>query len=109
MSTHFADGSTVVGNDDFRDQQESLKPKHKSPLPTTASSTRRVFINDIESELEERPFFVLTGKDGLIAALQKLDRQLREVSRTNDAYATLFNNSNSLEDSNCYRRRKVMN
>ena len=30
---------------------------------------------------EERPFFVKIGKDGLIAALQKLDRQLRNVRR----------------------------
>ena len=28
---------------------------------------------------DERPFFVKIGKDGLIAALQKLDRQLRNV------------------------------
>ncbi|KAH9911645.1 hypothetical protein B0H21DRAFT_782413 [Amylocystis lapponica] len=32
--------------------------------------------------VEDRPFFVSIGKDGLIAALQKLDQQLRKSGRT---------------------------
>jgi len=30
--------------------------------------------------LEERPFFIRIGKDGVIAALEKLDQQLVQVS-----------------------------
>ena len=37
------------------------------------------FATAVDYMEEERPFFVKIGKDGLIAALQKLDRQLRNV------------------------------
>lgn len=82
--SNYADGSTVVG-DDSRDQQDFLKSKPKvndDLLPNPLLPKKRVghpFVNSIETELEERPFFVRIGKDGLIAALQKLDRQLAEV------------------------------
>ncbi|KAJ3908411.1 hypothetical protein F5879DRAFT_937483 [Lentinula edodes] len=84
--SNYADGSTVVG-DDSRDQQDFLKSKPKvndDLLPNPVSPKKRVghpFVNSIETELEERPFFVRIGKDGLIAALQKLDRQLAESGR----------------------------
>ena len=39
------------------------------------------FVAAVDYMEEERPFFVKIGKDGLIAALQKLDRQLRNVRR----------------------------
>ncbi|KAF5376569.1 hypothetical protein D9757_008279 [Collybiopsis confluens] len=79
MSTQFAEGSTIVDHDDFRDRQ---KPNYKPSLPTTPP--RRVghpFVNTIEAELEERPFFVRIGKDGLIGALTELDQQLKESGR----------------------------
>ncbi|KAJ4488234.1 hypothetical protein J3R30DRAFT_3667623 [Lentinula aciculospora] len=84
--SNYADGSTVVG-DDLRDQQPLSKSKfaeENDPLPSTPSSKKRVgqpFVNSIETELEERPFFVRIGKGGLIAALQKLDKQLAESGR----------------------------
>lgn len=90
MSLHFADASTVVGDDNSREQQDFMKPKYKettAPNPAASSSSKRVgkpFMNDIESGLEERPFFVRIGKDGLIAALQKLDKQLKEVCCSED-------------------------
>ena len=37
------------------------------------------FATAVDYMEEERPFFVKIGKDGLIAALQKLDGQLRNV------------------------------
>ncbi|KAJ3726293.1 hypothetical protein EV361DRAFT_927115 [Lentinula raphanica] len=81
MST-YADGSTVVG-DDLRDQQDFLKPKAKTPHSPVAPPKRagKPFVNSIDTELEERPFFVRIGKDGLIGALQKLDKQLVESGR----------------------------
>ena len=39
------------------------------------------FATAVDYMEEDRPFFVKIGKDGLIAALQKLDGQLRNVRR----------------------------
>jgi hypothetical protein len=38
------------------------------------------FSKTADYALEERPFFVPVGKDGIIVALEKIDRQLRNVS-----------------------------
>jgi hypothetical protein len=86
MSTHFADGSTVVDDDLRRDQQEFMKPKSKASSSGrgAGSSNHHIgqpFVNSIETEVEDRPFFVRVGKDGLIAALQKLNQQLKESGR----------------------------
>jgi regulator of protease activity HflC (stomatin/prohibitin superfamily) len=85
MSLHFADVSTVVG--DERDA-DIMKPNHKDlPLPTSASGSKqrigKPFLDKVNagSEFDERPFFVRIGKDGLIAALQKLDKQLVQSGR----------------------------
>lgn len=92
MSNHFADASTVVG-DDSR-EQDFVKPKYKeTALPAGSSSgpsrVGKPFVNSIESGLEERPFFVRIGKDGLIAALQKLDQQLADVCVQKNSYITI--------------------
>jgi len=80
MSTY---GSTVVG-DDLREQQDLLKPLGKRPESSVSPNGRtagKPFVNDIETEIEERPFFVRIGKGGLISALQELDKQLAQSGR----------------------------
>ena len=76
------DGTTVV------DGATSVPPSHmymngKSSVGEEPHKPRRNFSANFATAVdymeEERAFFVKIGKDGLIAALQKLDRQLRAV------------------------------
>ncbi|KAF8969857.1 hypothetical protein BDZ97DRAFT_2055545 [Flammula alnicola] len=60
-----------------------------SHSPTKPQPSRHGFTskspNDfttVDYTVEERPFFIPIGKDGVIAALEKLDQQLRESGRT---------------------------
>ena len=55
------------------------KPSHRGGAERELSVGN--FATAVDYMEEERPFFVKIGKDGLIAALQKLDRQLRNVRR----------------------------
>ncbi|KAK1232031.1 hypothetical protein PQX77_004837 [Marasmius sp. AFHP31] len=78
-----AEGSTVIGDRDFNNHR-------LSPVPSTSkihkpSDKRRVpetseFITS-DYSLEDRPFFVPIGKDGVTAALQKLDNELKQSGR----------------------------
>jgi hypothetical protein len=51
--------------------------------PFSADKKAKLPVNDFvraaDYMLDEREFFVSIGKDGLIAALQKLDKQLENV------------------------------
>ncbi|KAI0821860.1 band 7 domain-containing protein [Trametes gibbosa] len=79
----FGDGTTVVdgpvssvqssGNGKMRFEEPS-KPSHSKSSAANFSAT-------VDYTEEERPFFVKIQKDGLIAALQKLDRQLKNTGR----------------------------
>lgn len=70
----------------------------KNPGPRRAGdgygkSDRKIgndFVATVDYTVEERPFFVPIGKDGVIAALEKLDQQLLKVTE---------NNSNTLGES----------
>ena len=57
------------------EEPDFIKSAHPKGLSTN-------FAAAVDYMEEERPFFVKIGKDGLIAALQKLDRQLRSVRVT---------------------------
>lgn len=91
MPSAFGEASTVVG--------DSFKPRDDSPFPVKEKSGRATtsnlldsaatskskekaddFVATMDYTLEERPFFVRIGKDGVIAALERLDRQLVDVS-----------------------------
>ena len=61
------------------------KPAHRGGLDRELSVGN--FATAVDYMEEERPFFVKIGKDGLIAALQKLDGQLRNV-RTISSFIT---------------------
>ena len=53
------------------------KPSHRGGVDRELSVGN--FATAVDYMEEDRPFFVKIGKDGLIAALQKLDGQLRNV------------------------------
>ena len=83
------DATTVVERSPSR-HPHNARPAHgkprideepefsKSAKPAREFSTAN-FATTLDYLEEERPFFVKIGKDGLIAALQKLDTQLRNV------------------------------
>ncbi|TFK87557.1 hypothetical protein K466DRAFT_586278 [Polyporus arcularius HHB13444] len=65
-SPHFTNGKAPISEE-----------PHKTRLEYSAAN----FATAVDYMEEERPFFVKIGKDGLIAALQKLDQQLRAAGR----------------------------
>lgn len=78
------DNTTVVGDRDTlrKDQDFSLQSRDfKSAI--THGKQRQLQENHFSTTLdymdEDRPFFVAIGKDGVTAALQKLDAQLVKV------------------------------
>ena len=79
------DATTVVdGSAHYREHTNGHS--FKAPIDEVPQKPRRReyaspanFATAVDYMEEERPFFVKIGKDGLIAALQKLDRQLRAV------------------------------
>ncbi|KAF8729392.1 hypothetical protein AX14_006158 [Amanita brunnescens Koide BX004] len=86
MTSVFGDNTTVVGLGEAHvsfdgnvHDRSSGKSKEK---PSLILSTANIddFIS-VDYALEERPFFVPIGKDGIVAALQKLDRQLKNAGR----------------------------
>ncbi|OCH86450.1 band 7 domain-containing protein [Obba rivulosa] len=92
-STSLGDNTTVVNgggsiapkdlsndrlHDDFP-QKHSTSRKGRHDLDAVEEST---FLKPEDYTLADRPFFVNIGKDGLIAALQKLDVQLKNDGRT---------------------------
>jgi len=86
-SSNFGDNATVVGDLSYKRQDETFK----EPSPHKPSTSRIGMIgkgrmhNEFTSTdyaLEERPFFIPIQKDGVIAALNKLNKQLVEAGMT---------------------------
>jgi hypothetical protein len=77
--TSIADHTTVVGDRDFgsKIERDFGSKNSQTPSPSKAAGG---FLHTADYTLEERPFFVPIGKDGLIGALQRLDQQLIAVS-----------------------------
>ncbi|KAK7043702.1 hypothetical protein VNI00_008313 [Paramarasmius palmivorus] len=78
-----AEGSTVVGDRDFA-LVNDLTKSHGSSSAQKASRKRKALTGEFVSTdygMEERPFFVPIGKNGLVDALKKLDEQLLQSSR----------------------------
>lgn len=87
-STSVGEATTVVGGamshvGDPSYLTESYYPKKSSSNGKSISRGMPLkgFVETTDYMDTERPFFVTIGKDGLIAALQKLDVQLRNVSK----------------------------
>lgn len=84
--SNFGDNSTVVGDPSYKLQDDTLT---KEPSPHKPSTSRtgvtskgrkhNEFTSSTDYTLEERPFFVPITKDGVIVALNKLNKQLVEV------------------------------
>lgn len=91
------DADTVIGGPSYPVKHRGLKksdPIDESFDSTNSTHPRKgVSLHDFSKTadyaLEERPFFVPVGKDGIIVALEKIDRQLRNVS-TRDLYIILL-------------------
>ncbi|KAF9232973.1 hypothetical protein BU15DRAFT_90514 [Melanogaster broomeanus] len=92
-SLSIADGATVVaGPLSVANRKELSKergddfPVKSYPLVTSESSKLKAVGHDFSKAdyaMEDRPFFVPIGKDGVTAALQKLDSQLQQTGRSN--------------------------
>ncbi|KAL0071611.1 hypothetical protein AAF712_001468 [Marasmius tenuissimus] len=78
-----AEGSTVIGDREFSNHRLSPVPStskiHKSSGKPRVPDTSEFITSDYS--LEDRPFFIPIGKDGVIAALQKLDKELQQSGR----------------------------
>ncbi|KAF9533426.1 hypothetical protein CPB83DRAFT_845240 [Crepidotus variabilis] len=79
MGSNFGDNSTVVGDLPTKSSLKDVKPtSYVKAGPSTPIASD--FITT-DYALEERPFFIPIGRGGLIAALEKLDVQLRAAGR----------------------------
>jgi hypothetical protein len=81
------DADTVVGGPSYPVKYKGLKKSDRIDESYDSSSThprKGVSLHDFSKTadyaLEERAFFVPIGKDGVITALEKIDKQLRDVS-----------------------------
>jgi hypothetical protein len=93
MTSNFGDANTVVGDSFYlkqdlkrvdetssnRDFDHSTKYKQRH---ATNSKSQNDFIT-LDYGIEERPFLIPIGSDGVIGALSKLDDQLKQVLKIN--------------------------
>lgn len=82
MSTLYAEGTTVYGGEAKRKdtREDFLAYKESSSLkPATQPEQKVESFVDANYTLQDRPFFVVIGKGGVLAALEKLDQQLTQV------------------------------
>lgn len=83
MSSNFGDNSTVVGDPAYKRTGESTSKESSPHLGGFHTSTGKSRMNEfttVDYTIQERPFFIPIGKDGVIAALEKLDKQLQDVT-----------------------------
>lgn len=74
------DGTTVVDGHVSTVVSGNGKARFEEPFkPSAHKASAANFVSALDYMEEDRQFFVKIEKDGLIAALQKLDRQLKNV------------------------------
>lgn len=84
MASNFGDANTVVGDTAYLKRVDettlnhSTKYKQRHATNGKSRSVQNDFIT-LDYAIEERPFFVPIGSEGVIGALSKLDNQLRQV------------------------------
>ena len=88
MASNFGDANTVVGDTSYlkridetslnRDFDHSTKYKQQHATNGKSRSDQNDFIT-LDYGIEERPFLVPIGPEGVIGALSKLDSQLQQV------------------------------
>lgn len=87
------DGTTVVAGPASIANRKELSMEHSDDFPAKPYSptTNGLFkgktvgghdFSKADFAIEDRPFFVPIGKDGITVALQKLDKQLQQVRGT---------------------------
>lgn len=87
------DGTTVVvgpasianRKELSRERSDDFPAKPYPPITNGVSKAKAASGHDFSKAdfpIEDRPFFVPVGKDGITAALQKLDKQLQQVGGT---------------------------
>ena len=87
MPSNFGDANTVVGDTSYLSRVDELSLTKDSDHLTKynqrhskSRSNRNDFIT-LDYAVEERPFFIPIGHDGVIGALNKLDNQLLQVCK----------------------------
>lgn len=98
MTSNFGDANTVVGDTAYLkrvDETSLTKGSDYSTKPSRhpAHGKGRSNPNDfttLDYALEERPFFIPIDKGGVIAALNKLDKQLLQVLKQYDGFHLLI-------------------
>lgn len=85
MASIVGEATTIVGDAFEAGDEPHLSTKEHPHKPTSSSAVKGKgradqFVATMDYTLEERPFFIRIGKDGVIAALEKLDQQLVQVS-----------------------------
>lgn len=84
-NTTVVDGSpsSAIGDADFMKKTPTPQSPNGAPNNrSTGKPTRRIFIGGADHLDVNRHFFVKIGKDGLIAALNKLDQELQQKQGT---------------------------
>jgi len=92
-ATSIADNTTVVGGPSSTVNRKELshhqydfsKPSSNGVPENRAPND---FVRAPDFTMQDRQFFVTIAADGLIGALQKLDKQLKAVSICHTVYAT---------------------
>ena len=85
MTSVFGEATTIV-EDSFRagDGPTSNVKEHSHKLASSSIVKNKgradEFVATMDYTLEDRPFFIRIGKNGVIAALERLDQQLVQVS-----------------------------
>jgi len=71
----------------LRERKDDFPAKPYPPITNGAAQARVVEkdFSKIDFAIEDRPFFVPIGKEGVTAALQKLDKQLQQVGASSHA------------------------
>ncbi|KAF9036698.1 hypothetical protein BJ165DRAFT_596371 [Panaeolus papilionaceus] len=86
MASNFGEASTVVDFPPYsgkRPEEPFVKPNHATiEFPTPTISAADMAFTTTDYALHDRPFFVPIGKQGVIAALEKLDQQLQAAGRS---------------------------
>lgn len=94
LSAALDDATVVAGPASVTNRKELLKERSNDfpvrpylPIGNGVSDSRTVGHDFSKSDhaIEDRPFFVAIGKDGMTVALQKLDGQLQQVGNFSHA------------------------
>lgn len=80
MASNYGDANTVVGDTSYlkRADDTDHSTKDKRLAHGKSRSNHNDFIT-LDYTIDERPFFIPIGPDGVIEALNKLDKQLLQV------------------------------